>query len=366
MGEELLHQVALCLTPGIGVRTIRKLISYCGSASEVFRANVHQLSKIPGMGPKTISAIHQQTGIKEAQQEIDGARKLNIRLIFYNHPQYPQRLSKLDDAPLLLYGKGDFQFSDRPTLGIVGTRNLTSYGLAIIEDFLSAWKAFDPVIISGLAYGVDIAVHRSAIQEGLTTVGVLGNSLDILYPPVHSGTAKRMLKNGGLLSELRLGTKPDSFQFPKRNRIIAGLSDALVIIEARESGGALITADFARKFGRMVYAVPGPVNSLSSKGCLKLIRQGAAEMLCRPQELTDQMKWSAKSPRKAVDISSEHPPQIAEIIEVMQEKPQGMHIDEISWKTQLPINRTGSLLLDMEFEGLVKCLPGKKFSLIHK
>ena len=302
MGEELLHQVALCLTPGIGVRTIRKLISYCGSASEVFRTNVHQLSKIPGMGPKTISAIHQQSGFREARQEIDGARKLNIRLIFYNHPQYPLRLSRLDDAPLLLYSKGDFQFSDRhtrPTLGIVGTRNLTSYGQAIIEDFLGAWKAFDPVIISGLAYGVDIAVHRNAIQQGLTTVGVLGNSLDMLYPSVHSDTAKRMLKNGGLLSELRLGTKPESFQFPKRNRIIAGLSDVLVIIEARESGGAMITAEFARKFGRLVYAVPGPVNSSSSKGCLKLIKEGTAEMLCHPQELTDQMKWPVKSPCKA-------------------------------------------------------------------
>ena len=366
MGEELLHQVALCMTPGIGSLAARKLISYCGSASDVFKSDYRQLIKVPGVGEITARALLQKSPLARAEKEIQQARLMGIKLLFFNHPQYPRRLSQLPEAPLLLYTKGEADLQHHHTIAVVGTRKITAYGHEAIAKLFQCWQPYHPVIISGLAYGVDIAAHRQALQFGLPTWAILGSGLDKIYPAVHYNTACKIYDQGSLISELPLGTPPDFYHFPKRNRIIAGLCDALVVVEAKSSGGALITAALAQSYRRPVFALPGPITSPTSVGCLRLIHTNQASILVDGQELPEYLGWSQAQAPPSPTPTTHLKGEAAEIIELLKSCPQGLHIDEISWKTQTPINKTGSLLLTMEFEGLVRCLPGKKFSLVNK
>lgn len=367
MGEEKLHQVALCLIPGLGSVSIRQLITYCGSARKVFSSNARQLSCIPGIGDKTAATILGSPALADAETELARAAAKNIQLIFYGEPSYPGRLKRLKDAPLLLYVKGKMPLNHPRTIGIVGTRRPSSYGREVIEQIIPQLRPFAPVIISGMAYGIDIAAHRCALAQGLPTIGVMGNSLDAIYPPEHKGTARKMLQQGGVISELKLGTKPEAFQFPRRNRIIAALSDALLVIEAREKGGALITADIARSYQRPVFAIPGNIHQDTSQGCNQLIKAGRSRLATGARDMARYLGWSQATqplplPTAAAALSaSEH-----EIVALLSDQPSGMLIDDLCWQTQIPINKMGAILLDMEFAGIIRCLPGKKFSLNNK
>ena len=385
--EEKLYQLALNLIPGLGGVIIRQLISYCGSASAVFSSNKARLTRIHGIGDTTAHNILSQRSkvLEEAEQELKWAEKHGVQILFYTDTNYPERLRQLYDSPALLYYQGTADLNAARSVGIVGTRQASEYGKAMTEEIVQALQKFGPLVISGLAYGIDIAAHRSCLKHQLSTVGVMATGADIIYPASHQKTAQAMLESGGLLTENRFGTKPDSPRFPARNRIIAGLSDVLIVVEAASKGGALITAEYANNYHKEVFAIPGDVHRTSSVGCNRLIQQNKAAIYTGIQDIEDLLNWgepksshsmpidASKSTTANGTANQERPkPFIADSLTFTGEESQviallrirhEMLMDELSWQTQIPVSRLASLLLSLEFQGVIKALPGKKFVL---
>lgn len=366
------HQIALTLVPGVGSILVRQLVSYCGSAADVFRSPLARLMKVPGIGEVTARAILKPGVLTEAEQVIKRLEKLGATALFYTDKAYPSRLKTLYDAPALLYFQGSGNLNIARTIGLVGTRQATDYGRRITAEIIEAVVPYGVTIISGLAYGIDIAAHRSSLANNLPTIGVMASGLDIIYPNVHQKTAGEMLMQGGLLTESLPGTKPDAHLFPARNRIIAGLSDAIVVVEAAAKGGALITAEYANNYHREVFAVPGQLNQAFSAGCNKLIRENKAQIYTSPKDLIEALNWDQPShtnqqtahnktaPALPVDITEEE----SQIVALLRQSAD-LHIDDLSWKTQIPMGRMASLLLSLEFRGFVRSLPGKKYAVVY-
>jgi len=365
MREEILPQVALSLIPGIGPATIRQLISYCGSVDKIFNTSLSRLRAIPGIGPKTAEIIKSTDRFDLAKEQLNIAKMAGVSMHFLTNKSFPFRLKALDDAPIVLYTKGRKAYDNPRTVGIVGTRRASEYGRRVVRRLLTQLKPYQPTIISGLAYGIDISAHRESLKLGLPTVGVLANGLDYVYPEVHSQTAAEMLEQGGLVSELKFGTKPEMFYFPSRNRIIAGLSDVLVIIEARKKGGALITLDFMKKYRKPSMAVPGPIDAATSYGCNQLLKDNKAFTITEGNDIVKLLDWdleASKSKYKSGPVNSAE----KRILEVLEKNSSGVHIDELCWRTQIPINKMGSHLLSLEFSGRIKPIPGKRFLMVTK
>ena len=365
MSSEKFYQVALSLIPGIGNVLTKQLISYCGSAKDIFKTNKQKLSKIPGIGEKIASAIIGNEPFSIAEQEIKRSEKYGIRLLFYTDPDYPTRLKQIADAPPLLYCKGNFNFNNEKVLAIVGTRKATEYGREAIEQLMPGIAKHKPLIVSGLAYGIDIYAHRNALRQALPTVGVLASGLNIIYPAVHKDTALQMLENGGLISENRLDTKPDYHKFPERNRIIAGIADATLVVEAANKGGALITASFAQSFKRKLFAVPGNINNPYAEGCNELLKSGKAQMVTSVADIESILDWKTDGTpvKKEAETDRDLTSDENTVVELLAKHNNEMIIDELSWKSQLPVNKLASLLLHLEFKGYIKSLPGKRFKL---
>lgn len=368
MNNQKIYQVALTLVPGIGDITAKQLINYCGSAEEVFKSTPSALYKIPGIGEKIISAIKTQNVLKKAEEEIEKCIKREIRILFFTDEQYPSRLIHVPDSPALLYFKGNVDLNFSRIIGIVGTRQSTEYGKDIVYKLTKDLKRLSPLIVSGLAYGIDIHAHKAALQNNIPTIGVTASGLDYIYPAAHKDTALQMLNNGGVLTEHKLGTKPDAHNFPERNRIIAGMCDAIIVVEAAKKGGALITAEIANSYNKDVFAVPGNVGNKSSEGCNNLIKTHRANLLTCVEDLEYIMNWEPsdstihekkESSNFLEDLSEEE----KYLIKIIEESGGDLHMDEISWKSQIPINQIASILLNLEFKSLVKSLPGKKFRL---
>lgn len=373
MPTDSLHSVALTLVPGVGSILIRQLISYCGSAEDVFRAPLAKLLKVPGIGDVTARAILKPDILTEAERVLKRLEPLNARALFYTDKAYPARLKALYDAPALLYVQGSGDLNVPRTIGLVGTRQATEYGRRITEEIVQAVQPYGATIISGLAYGIDIAAHRASLVNGLPTLGVMASGLDIVYPHAHQRTADEMLVLGSLLTESQPGTKPDAHLFPARNRIIAGLSDAVVVVEAAAKGGALITAEYANNYHREVFAVPGQLSQMFSAGCNKLIRENKAQIYTGPRDLIETLNWD-QTPAEAKNGLSRKPQPPALPLDVTTEESQVMallrpvadlHIDELSWQSQIPMGRLASLLLSLEFRGYVRSLPGKKYQVVY-
>lgn len=343
----------------------KQLISYCGSAKAIFNSNKSKLSKIPGIGEKVANSIIGNEPFSIAEKEIQRSEKHGIKILFYTDPEYPTRLKQIADAPPLLYCKGNFDFNAEKILAIVGTRKATEYGKEAIEQLMPGIAKHKPLIVSGLAYGIDIYAHRSALKHKIPTIGVLASGLNIIYPAVHKETATYMLENGGLVSENRLDTKPDFHKFPERNRIIAGLADATLVIEAANKGGALITATLAASYKRKLFAVPGNISNPYSDGCNELLKAGKAEMLTKIEDLERIMEWKAdgKIEKKETQIPEGLSSEEHTLVEVLASNNNELVIDELSWKSQVPVGKLASLLLQMEFKGYIKSLPGKRFRL---
>ncbi|GAB2587881.1 DNA-processing protein DprA [Spirosoma areae] len=373
MSTETHHQIALTLVPGVGSILIRQLISYCGSASDVFRSPLARLVKIPGIGDVTARAILKSSVLTEAEAIGSRLEKLGATALFYTDNAYPARLKSLYDAPALLYFRGTGTLNAPRTLGLVGTRQATDYGRRITNEIIEAIAPFHVSVISGLAYGIDIAAHRASLVNGLPTLGVMASGLDIIYPNIHQKTAQEMLVLGGLLTESQPGTKPDAHLFPARNRIIAGLSDAVVVVEAAAKGGALITAEYANNYHREVFAVPGQLNQAFSAGCNKLIRENKAQIYTSPKDIIEALNWDQPEGQKT--RTSPQPPGLPALpVDITEEESQliallrqtaDVHIDELSWKSQIPMGRLASLLLNLEFRGFVRSLPGKKYAVVY-
>lgn len=366
------YEIALNNIPGVGDVLAKQLVSYCGSAEAVFKTPKGKLMKIPGIGEKTASLLveaqQNKALLSEADAELNKLQKVGGKVLFYTHPDYPNRLKRCADAPILLYTKGPVQLNAGRVVSIVGTRSATAYGKGFIEQLLDGLRVFDDLLlVSGLAYGIDIHAHRESLKCGIPTVGVMASGLDWIYPAVHKGTAEQMIEQGGgLVTENKLGTKPDAPLFPARNRIIAGMSDIVVVVEAASAGGALITAEIANSYSVEVMALPGNYNSKYSEGCNNLIKDHKAHPITKVSDLIELMGWEPgkQAKKKGLmalpldDLSSEE----KNIIQTLQNGP--LHIDQLSYKTQLPVNQLASLLLSLEFAGLVKLHPGQRYSLV--
>ncbi len=363
------YQIALTLVPGVGSILIRQLISYCGSATDVFQAPLARLMKVPGIGEVTARAILKPGVLTEAERVMSRLDKLGAKALFYTDKAYPTRLKTLYDAPALLYFQGSGDLNAPRTIGLVGTRQATEYGRRITHEIIEAIVPYNASVISGLAYGIDIAAHRASLTNALPTIGVMASGLDIIYPNVHQKTAGEMLIQGGLLTESRPGTKPDAHLFPARNRIIAGLSDVVVVVEAAAKGGALITAEYANNYHRDVFAVPGQLNQAFSAGCNKLIRENKAQIYTSPKDVIEALNWDRASNTVSqkntalvlpIDITEEE----SQILALLRQSAD-LHVDELSWKSQIPMGRLASLLLTLEFQGFVRSLPGKKYAVVY-
>jgi DNA processing protein len=368
--EEKLYQLALYLTPGVGDFNIRQLIAYCGSAQKVLETPLGKLKKVPGVGPKTIQSIKSSDLLKKAEDELIKAEKSGATLCFFTDPIYPERLKLIPDSPALLYFKGAIESLNQPRMvSIVGTRNATGYGKGIVEELVSGFIGKNILIVSGLAYGIDIQAHRMALKYGLATIGVMASGLDIIYPTVHKETAKAMLEFGGLLTEQAFGVQPEAHYFPARNRIIAGLSDAMIVVEAGTKGGALITAEIGNSYDREVYAVPGNLNNNYSEGCNHLIKNHKARILLSPDQLLEEMNWqSSNSKSKKIQSFSLKEEDFDQdewkVIQLLLKSGKSLQLDELCWATQISLSKLSGILLQLEFKGLIRNLPGKQFALV--
>lgn len=362
-----LHQLALAFSPNVGNVMARNLISYLGSADAVFAASATKLKSVPGIGEVIAQGILQKTGIREAEKELVLLEKKGIELLFSHQPAYPTRMKTLYDAPFMMYQKGPCQLNTPRVVGMVGTRNATDYGRRITEEIVEGLKPYNVLISSGLAYGIDIAAHRACLKFGVPTVGVMASGIDIIYPAVHQKTAQEMLENGALLTEARMGVKPDAMRFPARNRIIAGMSDVTIVVEAAAKGGALITAEYANNYNRDVFAVPGNLHSSYSEGCNKIIRENKAQIFTSVETFIESMNWNAATPSreslKTPEVDMSHFTHEETQIMALLSQHRQMQVDDLSWHSQIPMNKLASLLLNLEFQGFVRTLPGKKYVL---
>lgn len=367
MDQNRLSLLALHFIPGLGDYLIRQLISYCGSAEKVFQLPRGKLKAIPGIGDITATSIKNGKPFSTAEKQLRKAEKEHARLVFYLDKDYPSRLKQIGDAPTLLYVKGNVDFENPKTVGIVGTRKATAYGKHCVDELVSGLVPHGACIISGLAYGIDIHAHKQALKHKLPTIGVMGSGLDVIYPSSHSETAMKMCENGGIITEHPFGTQPDAHNFPARNRIVAALCDAIVIVEAAAKGGALITAEIANSYNKDVFAFPGNIGQPTSEGCNNLIKSNKAFLATSVKDLEYLMNWNAGSPvpvkKKTLDIESLDADEKV-VVEVLAANNNQLVIDELSWRSALPIGKLASVLLALEFRGVVSPLPGKVYKLI--
>lgn len=362
--EALLSQVALTLLPGIGDSMAKMLLNHTGSAEEIFRSKKAHLMKIPGIGPKTADAIIHHKVFSRAEEELRFVERYRIRLLFYTESNYPRRLKNCPDAPVLLYFKGHANFNTAKVLSVVGTRQATEYGKQLCRELISGLET-DVLIVSGLAYGIDVLAHKEAVKHNMATVGVLGHGLDRIYPSGHRATAEKMLENGGLLTEFMSGTNPDKENFPQRNRIVAGIADATVIVEAHVKGGALITAEIANSYNRDVFTYPGRVNDEFSSGCNYLIQSHKAQLITSAKDLIYFLGWEEQQPaiKGQRSLPVDLPPEEGSVLELIKAS-GSLRIDELVFQAGLSMSRLAAVLLSLEMKGLIKTLPGKVYQYI--
>jgi DNA processing protein len=370
MSEDKIAIMALVRTPGVGSVTIKQLISYCSGAGNVYASDFKKLIKIPGVGEKVARSIQQKIGWAEAEREWSQCERAGIDLVFYTDTNFPKRLKSLYDSPLLLYSVGKFDYNQSLTVGIVGTRQVTDYGKSVTETIVRDLMPYKPLLVSGLAYGVDITAHRACLKAGIPTIGVMASGLDVVYPSAHKRTAQDMQADGGLVTENPLGTKPDFMRFPARNRIIAGLSDVTIVVESARKGGSLITVEYAQNYHRDVYAVPGNLGNPFSEGCNQLIRNNKASLFFSIEEMAKDMQWGVgqENVRNLSDPEKElsfvgFTQEEGQVLAMLKSKGD-MQLDELSWHSGIQLGKLANLLLNLEFQGMVRSMPGKKYALI--
>ncbi len=366
MNDNLKYKIALSMLPGIGGVLARNLVAYVGSVEGVFMQTTKALMKIPGIGELNARQIKNANILPRAEQEIEYIQNHNIQVYFYTDSNFPRRLKNCIDAPVLLYAKGNMNIDEHRVISIVGTRNSTEYGKNIVEDLVKAFseRKYRILVVSGLAYGIDINAHRAALKYNLPTVGVIAHGHDLLYPSLHRDTAQKMQYNGGLVSDFASGTKIDPSNFIKRNRIIAGLADATIIVESAKKGGALVTADIASSYNRDVFAFPGRSGDIYSKGCNQLIRNNGATLIEGIEDLEYFMNWENTTKVDAVQsqLFVDLNPIEQKIVDLLQKEGE-LFIDQISSEMELPVSRISSTLLNLEFKNVLNVLPGKMYKL---
>ncbi len=364
--NELFFQLALTQVPGIGHVHAKLLAQHFGSAEAIFKARPSQLERIEGIGSVRAKALAGFNNFAPLEKEISFIRKYGLRPLFLTDPAYPQRLLQCYDPPTLLFYKGEADLNASRMIAIIGTRSNTSYGRQVTEQLVKDLESMEVTIVSGLAIGIDAIAHKSAVQLGMPTIGVLAHGLSTIYPGIHSQLARNMIAaGGGLLTEFSSQVKPDKHNFPVRNRIVAGICDATIVIETGLKGGSMITAELANGYNKDVFAFPGKTTDAKSEGCNHLIRTNKAVLLTGADQLTDIMGWATQPPRKI-------PPQkvlfhdltAAEkrIVELLQER-NCVHIDQLTMHTGISSSDLAVALLNLELHGLVRGLPGRRYEL---
>jgi DNA processing protein len=369
MSEVLLkYKIALGLIPGVGDINARKLVAHIGSVEGVFRESYRTLIKIPGIGTSLAKHISQRSYLDTAEDEVEYIARNNIRTYFYLDDDYPFRLRQCEDSPVVFYFKGSCDLNANKILSVVGTRNATLRGKEICEKIISGLgqKHPDIVIVSGLAYGIDITSHKASLSNDLYTIGVLGHGFKTTYPSIHKNIANNMLKKGGLLTDFISDELPERNNFLKRNRIIAGLSDATLVIESGIKGGALITADIANSYNRDVFTVPGRPEDQWSAGCNDLIKNNKAALVESAQDIETFLQWTnnKKQPHIQKSLFYELNETEKMIYEQLNRESE-MTIDTLCRNTNIPVHKLSSLLLQMEFKGIIRCNPGNLYRIVY-
>lgn len=358
--------MAIQKVPLVGPKTVRELMAHCGSAEAIFKTKKEKLLKIPNVGLKVAENIAAFKDFSTLEKEWAFAEKNDIRVLSYLDKNYPQRLKHFDESPVVLYAKGNANLNPNRTVGIVGTRKATAKGRAICEALVEGLQEYGVTVMSGLAYGIDVTAHRKCVDLGVPTVGVLAHGLDRIYPHAHQSVAKAMLEEGGLITEFSSGTTPDRQNFPSRNRIIAGMSDALIVVETKVSGGSVITANKANEYNKDVFAVPGRLNDEFSQGCNRLIKIHKAALLESAADIGYIMRWEKQDEETAaiqrnlfVDLSEEE----EKIVAILRQSEE-IGIDKLSFDLKMTTGRLAGLMLEMEFKGLVRPMPGSRYVLV--
>jgi DNA processing protein len=366
MNSELLYQLALTEIPNVGCVQAKILLQHL-NVDEIFKAKKSTLEKIEGIGAIRANSIKSFNDFSKAEEEIKFIEKFKLKSLFITDKEYPQRLLNCYDSPTLLFYKGTADLNAKKIVAIVGTRTHTDYSKKITDKLIEELAAQNVLIVSGMAYGVDAIAHKAAMKNNLPTVGVLGHGLDQIYPPDHAGLAKDILKHdGGLLTEFRSKTKPDKHNFPTRNRIVAGMSDATIVIESGIKGGSMVTAELANGYNKDVFAFPGKVTDNKSAGCNYLIKSNKAMLLTDALQLIEIMGWEEKSQKSKVKSQKEIFIELSKdekiIIDILNEK-ETVHIDEINLRSGLSNSAIAAAILNLELQNVVNGLPGKMYKL---
>ena len=363
--EELLHHIALTLVPQIGDVHLKTLLRHFGTATAIMKASRRELECLPGIGSVRASAIRKNRDLLRAEREVAFMEKYGILPLPFGSPDYPARLQHCHDAPALLYFKGHGRLHEKRILSIVGTRAPSHYGKDWLTSVIQELAPYTPLIVSGLAYGIDTIAHRQALKSGLNTVGVLAHGLDRIYPHANKNLAIEMTSAGGLLTEFMSGTLPDAQHFPQRNRIVAGLADGVLVVETGRKGGSMITADLANSYHRDVFALPGRVTDEKSSGCLRLIQEHRAQAVTCAQDIIEALNWDQDPQLKKSPPPTLFPdpdPHEKEIIEWLQEKGI-VPVDELTQAISIKPSEIAAALLRLEMIGRIKTLPGKRYRL---
>ncbi len=364
--DEKLYQLALLFLPKVGPIKARSLVSYVGSPEAIFRESKKKLEKIPGIGTFLASEITKANILNRAETELKFIEKNNIEFYFYLDKNYPKSLSKFEDAPVGLFVKGNLKPDFNKTIGIVGTRGITHYGEELCQKFIRdiVVAGFNPLIISGLAYGVDALAHNEALRNNLITWAILGTGLDRIYPAAHTSLAERILQTGALITEFPHTSRIDPANFIRRNRIIAALSNAVIVVETPRKGGSLITAEYAVKYSKDVYTFPCKVGDSNCEGNNFLIKTNRAALIENADDFIYNMSW-VKSEKKNVqaalfvELSADE----QKIVDVLKNQ-EMINVDNIAYETKMPINKILSVLFSLEFKDVVKSLPGRMYKLL--
>jgi DNA processing protein len=364
--NELFHVLALLKVEGVGDIVAKKLINHCGSATEVFNTKSQLIKSIDGIGEVLLKKLRDKTIFEKAEKELQFIENENINVLYFQENDYPEKLKHCIDGPTVLFTAGNFDFNKRKIISIVGTREVTSYGSEFCKKLIEDLAIFNPIIVSGFAYGVDIVAHKAAMEHNLQTIGVLAHGLNQIYPKVHKKYMAKMEENGGFLTEFWSTSSPEKENFVRRNRIVAGMSEATIVIESAEKGGSLITATIANDYNRDVFAVPGRVSDKFSQGCNNLIKTQRATLMTSAADLIYNLNWELESKltnsvQKQLFVTLDNDEQL--IYDYLQKNGKQL-LDIIAIECCFPIFRISSILLNMELKGVIRPLPGKLFEAI--
>ncbi len=361
----LLKKLALALVSGVGTNLAQNLISHVGSIEDIFTEKAVNLQKIPGIGPNLTKNIADPEIQNRAEKEINFIRRNKISYCFFQDKNYPIRLKQCRDAPIILFYKGKLDSFPRRAMSIIGTRNPSTRGRNLTRDWVKEISSRDKsiVIISGLAYGIDIQAHEAALDFGMNTYAGLGHGFHTIYPVIHRSTAHRIIEQGALLTDFFSYSRMEPKNFIRRNRLIAGLSDLTLVIESKSKGGAMVTADMANSYNRDVMAVPGRPEDLMSSGCNKLIKLNEAALVQSVDDIFFMMGWD-KDSKKATSFFSQPMIELDEKEKLIYSQigPKTISIDQIAMNCDMRIPQVSAILLSLEFKGLISARPGNSYT----